>query len=521
MRNAAFYLRNLKMNTYHIRAISLFVARWTALTLVVLLFGCGGLRMTREYIAAKDAVNKQDWNLAKELLEKEVVRDQANYEAWYYLGVTYQKLGEMKLMNDAYTVAERGLTDDFKTSIARARFSAWAEDFNTSVEIYNRYAENGDTSRLGRAIELIKRAKALKPEYPENSSVLGMLHEARKDTAAMIEEYESYTQLQKKSIDFALSKGLYVGMTRNQALSVLGSPVNTQYVMSGVDSLATDQFAGRDVVYLSSIRHDNSDYVVEGWRVNPPVNWTKEEKERYGPLNTRPISQLASIVYKRNELDRALAFTETIAMIRPEDEQSQSLRVQIYNEQGKVENALNLLDQLVVQNPTNKVFICNYALALLRLERYDDAVVQYEKVLNLDPDFDIALLNCAAALKNKAIILQKAERDMKLRDNRYRENEQRYFPLLYKAAELFERYRELSAHREELAPMEHLVNIYDVTGDKTKVNQVVADLEASESTFSGIQKYWELLGGVYSRAKQTDRAERAYRKADEVKVRNK
>jgi tetratricopeptide (TPR) repeat protein len=291
--------------------------------------------------------------------------------------------------------------------------------------------------------------------------------------------------------------------------------------MSGVDSLATDQFAGRDVVYLSSIRRDNSDYVVEGWRVNPPVNWTKEEKERYGPLNTRPISQLASIVYKKNELDRALAFTETIAMIRPEDEQSQSLRVQIYNEQGKVENALKLLDQLVVQNPTNKVFICNYALALLRLERYDDAVVQYEKVLNLDPDFDIALLNCAAALKNKAIVLQKAERDMKLRDNRYRENEQRYFPLLYKAAELFERYRELSAHREELAPMEHLVNIYDVTGDKTKVNQVVADLEAAESTFSGIQKYWELLGGVYSRAKQTDRAERAYRKADEVKVRNK
>ncbi|MFN4770098.1 MAG: tetratricopeptide repeat protein [Candidatus Kapaibacterium sp.] len=501
--------------------LSRFAIHAAFLSLVLGLVGCGGLRMTREYIVAKDAVNKQDWNLAKELLEKEVSRDRANYEAWYYLGVTYQKLGEMKLMNDAYTVAERGLTDDFKTSIARARFSAWAEDFNTSVEIYNRYADNGDTSRLGRAIDLMKRAKALKPEYPENSSVLGMLYEARQDTSAMIEEYELYIQLQKKSIDFALSKGLYVGMTRKQALSVLGSPVNTQYVMSGVDSLATDQFAGRDVVYLSSIRRDNSDYVVEGWRVNPPVNWTKEEKERYGPLNTRPISQLASIVYKKNELDRALAFTETIAMIRPEDEQSQSLRVQIYNEQGKVENALKLLDQLVVQNPTNKVFICNYALALLRLERYDDAVVQYEKVLNLDPDFDIALLNCAAALKNKAIILQKAERDMKLRDNRYRENEQRYFPLLYKAAELFERYRELSAHREELAPMEHLVNIYDVTGDKTKVNQVVADLEAAESTFSGIQKYWELLGGVYSRAKQTDRAERAYRKADEVKVRNK
>lgn len=485
------------------------------------LSGCGGLRMTRDYIMAKDAVNKQDWNLAKQLLEKEVARDRFNYEAWYYLGVTHQKLGDMKAMNDAYLVAERGLNSDFKSSIARARFSAWAEDFNTGVDIYNRFADSGDTTRLSRAIELMNRAKALKPEYPENFAVLGMLYEARLDTVAMVAEYEGYARLQKDEIDFAAGKGITIGMPRRKVVDVLGPRTSERAVMSGTDSLATDEYSGKDVVYVSSIRRDKGDFAVEGWRVNPPVTWSKDEKERYSPFNTRPIAQLASIMYKRNELDRALTYTELITSIRPDDEQAQALRVQIYNDQGKADSALALLDLLVVQNPSNKNFINNYALALLRMEKFDEAVIQYERVLGLDPDYDIALLNCAAALKNKAIILQKAERDMKMRDNRYRENEQRFFPLLTKAADLFERYRRLYEHRSDVVPLEHLVNIYEVTGDKVRLGKVVGDLEALESTNAGSVRYWELLGGIYSRAKQNDKAERAFRRADEAKAANK
>ncbi|MFM8568392.1 MAG: tetratricopeptide repeat protein [Candidatus Kapaibacterium sp.] len=483
----------------------------------MLLAGCSGLRMTREYIMAKDAVNKQDWVLAKQMLEKEVARDRFNYEAWYYLGVTNQKLGDLKSMNDAYLVAERGLNDDFKSSIARARFSAWAEDFNTGVEIYNRFADSGDTSRLGRAIELMNRAKTLKPEYPENFAVLGMLYEARTDTASMVSEYEGYTLSQKPAIDFAASKGMTIGMPRSKVVDLLGARASERAVMSGTDSLATDGYAGKDIAYVSSIRRETGDFVVEGWRVNPPTTWSRDEKERYAPFNTRPIAQLAAIMYKRNELDRALNYTELIAAIRPDDEQAQALRVQIYNDQGKPDSALGLLDRLVVQDPSNKSFINNYALALLRMEKFDEAVIQYERVLGLDPDYDIALLNCAAALKNKAIILQKAERDMKMRDNRYRENEQRFFPLLTKAADLFERYRRLYEHRTDIVPLEHLVNIYEVTGDKMRLAKVVSDLESLESANAGNAQYWELLGGIYSRAKQTDKAERAFRKADEAK----
>ena len=68
---------------------------------------------------------------------------------------------------------------------------------------------------------------------------------------------------------------------------------------------------------------------------------------------------------------------------------------------------------------------------------------------------------------------------------------------------------------------EHLVNIYEVTGDKTKLGQVVSDIESIEAEHADNEHYWEILGGVYSRANQTDRAERAYKKADEAKARKK
>ena len=514
----SFEVDNMNSSTNDSSRTRILVYVCAVLACIVVLTGCGGMRMTRDYIVAKDAVNKQDWNLAKQLLEKEVSRDRFNYEAWYYLGVTHQKLGDMKAMNEAYSIAERGLNNDFKMSIARARFSAWAEDFNSGVEIYNRYADNGDTSRMSRAVDLMTRAKALKPQYPENCAVLGMLYEARKDTLSMISEYESYAQLQKDDIDFAVSRGLTLGMLRSEAEQKLGSRVSERTVMSGTDSLSTDEYGGESVVYVSSIRREKSPFVVEGWRVNPPSTWTKEEKERYAPFNTRPIAQLASVMYKRNELDRALYYIELITAIRPEDEQAQSMRVQIYNDQGKVDTALALLDLLVLKNPTNKVFINNYALALLRLEKFDEAVIEYEKLLSLDPDYDLALLNCAAALKNKAIIMQKAEREMKMRDSRYRENVQRFFPLLTKAADLFERYRRQYMHKTELVPMEHLINIYEVTGDRPRLNKVVSDLEALETTYATDARYWEVLGGFYSRGKQTERAERAFRKADELKA---
>ncbi len=486
---------------------------------LLLLASCGGMRMSREYIAAKDAVNRADWPVAKELLEREVGRNKGNSEAWYMLGWTRQHLGDIKGMNEAYTIAERGASDEFKVAISRARFSAWAEMFNTSVEIYNRYAENGDSSKIDKGIETMKMAVDLKPDLPENYSVLGLLYDAKRDSSNSIASYEKYSSLQQAAVQFARTNGIAIGMTRSAALDKVGSAAMSQTMLSGTDSLAIDVVRARDTLYLYSIQKDKGNYVVEGWRVNPPAGWTDLEKERYAPLNIRPFAQLGSIYYNRRDFDKALTNIDIISVLKPTDEQTQNLRVQIYGDQGKADQALISLSELVRQDPKNKSYLCNYALALLKMERYDEAVSNYEKALVLDPDYDVALINCAAALKNRAAMFQKEERERKEKDSKYKENEQRYFPLLNKSAEYFDRYRRLSSHRDDISCMEHLVNIYETVGDKPKLKVVVAELEGMEFSNANNPRYWEILGGVYSRSRQPDRADRAFKKADEAKAR--
>ncbi len=494
--------------------------RTLAFGLLVLLVSCGGIRMSREYIAAKDAVNRKDWPEAKQLLEKEVARNRNNGEAWYMLGWTRQHLGDIKGMNEAYSIAERNAAnDDFKVAISRARFTAWAELFNTSVEIYNRFAENGDSSKLEKGVETMKTAIELKPELPENYSVLGLLYDAKRDTVASLNAYEKYASMQQSAIQLARSNALYLGMNRSVALDKIGQAANSQSMLSGADSVAIDVIKNRDTVYLYSLQKDKSTYIVEGWRVNPSSSWTDLEEKRYAPMNIRPFAQLASTYYNRRDMEKALKYIDVISTLKPSDEQAQNLRVQVYADQGKSAEALMALSDLVKQDPKNKSYLCNYALALLKMERYDDAVSNYEKALAIDPDYDVALINCAAALKNRAAQFQKEERERREKDSKYKENTDRYFPLLNKSAEYFDRYRRLSTHRDDLSSMEHLVNIYETMRKTNELKAVVAELEGLEFSNTNNPRYWEILGGVYSRLRQSDRADRAFKKADEAKAR--
>ncbi len=487
---------------------------------VFFLESCGGIRMSPEYIAAKDAVNRSDWPTAKDLLEKEVARNKNNSEAWYMLGYTRQHLGDIKGMNDAYTIAEKGASDDFKVAISRARFSAWAEMFNTSVEIYNRYAESGDSSKLDKGVETMKTAIELKPELPENYSVLGLLYEAKKDTASSVQAYENYTKMQQPAVNFSKSSGLTLGMERSLAFDKIGRAGQSQMLMIGSDSVAIDVIQAKDTVYLYSVQKDKSGYHVEGWRVNPPSNWTDLEKNRYAPLNIRPFAQLGSLYYNRHDYDKAMGYIDVISLLKPSDEQAQNLKVQIYADQGKADEALAALSDLVKQDPKNKAYLCNYALALLKQQKYADAVSNYEKALAIDPDYDLALLNCAAALKNSAAQVQKEELDHHSKDPKYKQNSSRYFPLLTKSAEYFDRYRHLSAHRDDLTCMEHLLNIYETLGDTPKLKVIVSELEGMEFSNTNNPRYWEILGGYYSRA-HSDRADHAFQKADEARSRMK
>ncbi|MCX7929645.1 MAG: tetratricopeptide repeat protein [Chlorobi bacterium] len=477
------------------------------------------MRLTPDHARARQFMQRSQWDSARVLLEREVQRNPQNHEAWYDLGAARKELGDIEGMIDAYRRAEPGLSDERRRALPQIFYIAWAELYNTSVELYNRMMGSRDTADLARALKTITHAITIRPEAPENYDLQGRLFELRGDTTSALAAYQRYSQALGPSIELARRVGLALGISRDAVVDKFGAPLQSRPSRTTTgDSMIVDRFVyGADTIYVSSYAKPQQGYRVEGWRRRLPPTWSLDEKFRYAPISIGPLVQLATIHYNRREFDKALAALEPLSVLTPDDETVQNFRIQIYRDQGKLDRALAELKQMVERDPNNKSYISSYALVLMQMEQYDDAIAEYEKALQLDPHYDVALFNAAAALKNRAAQIQKEERDRKDRDPKYKENEQRYFPLLIKAADYFDRYRRLSEHRNDLTALEHMVNIYETTRNKDKLRQLAVELEAMEPQYSSEPRYWELLAGYYARNNQVDKAERCYKRADQLR----
>ncbi|MCX7937089.1 MAG: tetratricopeptide repeat protein [Chlorobi bacterium] len=496
--------------------------RWvSAVVLVAAVWGgCAGLmRLTPDHARARQFMQRSQWDSARVLLEREVQRNPQNAEAWYDLGAVRKELGDVQGMIEAYRRAEPGLNEDRRRALPQIFYVAWAELYNNAVELYNRAVSGRDRSDIDRALSMVDKAILLRPEAVENYDLKGRLAELQGDTAEALVAYRRYIELLQPAVDFAQRTGLSLGISRDKVIDALGAPLQSRTSRSTTgDSMVVDRFVrGTDTVFVSSLAKSQQGYRVEGWRVNPPSSWSIDERFRYAPISLGPYLQSATIYYNRRQFDDALGALNPLLVLTPDEEAVQNLRLQIYRDQGKIDQALAELRQLIERNPTNKYYIANYALFLFQQERYEEAIAEYEKALQLDPAYDVALFNAAAALKNRAAQIQKEERERKEKDPKYKENEQRYFPLLIKAADYFNRYRQLPEHRNDLTALEHMLNIYETIRQKDKLRQLVAELEAMEPQYSANPRYWEILGGYYARNNQMDKAERAYKRADTLR----
>ncbi len=68
--------------------------------------------------------------------------------------------------------------------------------------------------------------------------------------------------------------------------------------------------------------------------------------------------------------------------------------------EGEIEYALQLYDELLKVNPTHIKALNYKGLALASLGHYDEAILWYDKVLNIDPNNISALNNKGVALYN-------------------------------------------------------------------------------------------------------------------------
>ena len=158
----------------------------------------------------------------------------------------------------------------------------------------------------------------------------------------------------------------------------------------------------------------------------------------------------------------------------PENEQLWSLLLNEYVATEQVDEAMSRYEQLVEQAPNNQLYRFNYGTLLLNADRYEDAVEQLQRAVELDPEYPNAQYNLAAAYVNEAVALSEriGELDDEMRENRTEWTDAQMAAQEERIEDLEEERREL--FHEAIPPLETALGLFrDAGEDATDVCQTL------------------------------------------------
>ncbi len=466
---------------------------------------------SKELTTAKVAYNNKEYDRAIDYAQQEVAKNPTNTEGYLVLSQAYIKKEDW--LNAAKSAKRADELQIGKIPSQQPKlllFQIWTEAYNRGVNNLNRYYSTNVSRFLDSASYYFNVGKTARPDLLDFYYLAGSVYEAKQDTAAAIQEYSKYVELAKNDIDVFQKNSFYIGTPRNDVIAKLGKPVlSTPGNFNEKDSTITDLYSidNKDLFIYYKDNKKDLNYTLSGVRYDPPQNWLEAERSAFSPFNTLPIAALAQIYYSKGNYNQALNYLKLLGTLEPNNENANAFLVQIYQDMGKLDEAYSYVNELIQRNPKNKFYWTQLADMQQNSRNYDDAIKSYEKALEIDPLYHIAMRNIAAAYKNKASIIQKEQADKLDKDKNYKPVTDEYFPILRKSAEYFEKVAKTKQYMNDYRVYVDLSNIYFVLNDKDKLDQSLAKLESLESTVPEAEKegYYLNMLKIYSDLKRSDK----------------
>ena len=129
--------------------------------------------------------------------------------------------------------------------------------------------------------------------------------------------------------------------------------------------------------------------------------------ERYVNVAAKPdtnaYSLLGQLYLQNDQAEEAVDLLEQATEQYPEHSSLQSLRLTAYNRAGQTQKAMRAYREQIDQNPENPTYRYNYGSMLLQADRFDDAIEQLQKAIELDAENVQAQYNLGAAYVNRAL----------------------------------------------------------------------------------------------------------------------
>ncbi|MGQ9819042.1 MAG: tetratricopeptide repeat protein [Candidatus Kapaibacteriales bacterium] len=510
-----------------------FILFFGVFILLVQSFQCASPEIT----TAKVALKNRDYQKAETFLEKELQNNPSNAEAYLLLAETKIQLGDLPGAARVISLSDPHIKDAVtKVQAEMIKGNIWRICYNTGIDYFNQYFSKKRISLLDSAILIFQAGVTVRPQINDFYPLIGQAYEVKGDTQNAIKYYELYGEKIQNELRIAYEKGLYLKIPRANALSNLGKPNYSKGLRFSPqsDSIIIDNFSFNGIeLYLFSNDREGS-FNVFGWKVNPPKDWLSDEKEQPTELNSTPFAALAQIFFNRKQYNQAIENVKKILILEPENSDVNAFLFSIYDVQGKRDEALKFIETLVQKDPNNKLYRAQYGDILMQLNQYDKAIEQYEFALKIDPNYDVAIRNCAAAYKNKVAMIIKQQSEMldsikkqqalaaqgkkggkdspKTIDRSVADiptviDTTKFMPYVEKSIDYYQRAKNLPRFSNDYMIYEDLAQLYYVSNKTDDLKKITAELEAIEFLIKEDEKeqYYYALLKIYDTLLKNDK----------------
>jgi tetratricopeptide (TPR) repeat protein len=486
------------------------------LTLMILIFGAVFFQgcSSPEMSTARIAYTRGDFEQAKTKLLEEVRKRPQNGEAWMILADI-----EVKYKNyekATYNLSQAKKYPSAKTppeQIAGIEASVWSGAYYQGFKYLASYPESKDEKLLDSAIQFMNFAKQIRPDNPEIHRMLAIAYENYKKEDEAIESYNKFVEIMKPSIDYAKEKGIFIGMPIFPAIAKLGPPDRT---LSGFAPISNDDpdsllFIGikdnkhETILFFSDTKRDGK-FLLKGWAIDQPASLSKAERTNWRSIVTTPYLALAEIYFNKKEYDKSIENIMIVSTIEPYNVLVNDYIVQIYQAQGKKEEALNVIKTIVDKNPNNSYYIQRYADILATFEKWDEAIKQYEKAIALDKDSkEIYRIYQNLGVCNKNIAAEIYSKQKELADKNIKPlDPKEYEPYLLKSEENYRKALTYPEQKENLDILNDLSDIYYLTNKESDLIDIIRRIELMEPKIkekdNDVQKkYYQYLIKIYDK----------------------
>lgn len=445
---------------------------------------------SKEMLDAKTAYERKEYDKAIDNLQRELAKNPNNEEARLYLVRIRMEQGDLREAAKIIMDTTKTMTNPkFKDQLPKYKNKLWVESYNKGITSYNQYFSTNDEAQLDSASYYFEIGSILRPTLLDFYFLRGNVLQLKGDTAASLKEYDKYVNGMKEQIAFAYNNKFQINQNIEEVKSTLSLETKVRLDTLNENNIQRTDVSGEKYFY-SRWNSSTNEYELKGWRTSFPADWLDNEKLTFIEFRTDVFFILSEYYYDKKQYDSALIYLEQYQKIDPMNNNSNSSIIQIYKDMGKEDVALQKLDNLTKENPTNPLYWTMWADMLANLERFDDAISKYEEALKLDPNYDFALRNIASTYKNKAVKIQEEEKDLKEKDEKYEINVDRYFPLIEKSIEYFEKARQTDTFKNDFMLLMELANNYIVLNKlkDEKFKQVLNDIQKVEFKVEESQK---------------------------------